>query len=110
MKRTLYLLALLLALTASCTGVKTISKGLENEAYLQIIGSPYHYPEGVTVTIDNESSFRTKVIKNTSKRPKGKLYAIETGTHTVTVSYDGVVKYSKKIFVSAQETKQIVLP
>jgi hypothetical protein len=94
----------------SCTGVKTISKGLENEAYIEIIGKPSNYSGGVDVTIDENTSFNAQVNKGISKRPKGKVYAIPTGKHTITVKHNKKVIYSKQIFVSSQETKQIILP
>ena len=94
---------------SGCTGVKTLSTGLENEAYLEFVGNPGNYSGGITVTIDDKTTFTANVNKDRANRPKGKVYAISTGNHTVSVSYQGTVIYSKQIFVSAQETKRISL-
>jgi hypothetical protein len=97
-------------LLAGCTGVKTLSSGLENEAFLTFVGTPSKYTEGVSVNVDDKTTFNASVVKDHADRPKGEAYAISTGKHTVTVSHNGIVIYSKQIFVSAQETKKILLP
>ncbi len=110
MKKLIYILTIWLLVITGCTGVKTLSKGLENESYIEIIGKPGIYSGGVDVTIDETTSFKTKVNKGKAQRPKGNVYAISTGKHVVTVKYNNEIIYSKQIFVSSQETKQIVLP
>jgi hypothetical protein len=40
MKKTLSILAICLVLITSCTGVKTLSTGLENESFLEFNGNP----------------------------------------------------------------------
>jgi hypothetical protein len=87
-----------------------MSKGLENEAFLELIGDPKTYPEGVTINIDDETTFIANVNQAHSDRPKGTVYAISTGTHVLTVTHQNQVIFKKQIFVSAQETKQINLP
>lgn len=101
---------ILLILFTSCTGIKSTSYGLENESYLEFIGSPFKYRKNVLVDIDNEITFKAEVIKGDSKRPKGKIYAIPTGEHLLTVSYRDEIIYKKTIFTSSQETKKIILP
>jgi hypothetical protein len=98
-----------LLILSGCTGVKTLSTGLENEAFLEFVGNPNYYLGGVTVTVDDKTTFVADVNKDHADRPKGKVYAISTGTHTITVSYNKQVIYSKQIFVSSQETKRIFL-
>lgn len=93
-----------------CTGVKTTTSGLENEAFLVFLGNPQNYKSGVEVNIDDNTSFSAEVQKDHSDRPKGKIYAISTGPHVVSVVHNGEKIYQKKIFVSAQETKKIILP
>lgn len=110
MKRILYVLAISLVFLASCTGVKTISTGLENESYLEFVGNPRDYTGGVDVKIDDNQTFLAEVNKDHADRPKGKIYAIATGTHIVTVTYMNSVIFKKQIFVSVQETKKIILP
>lgn len=110
MKNIIYIIAIGLVLLSSCTGVKTLSTGLENEAFMEFIGKPNNYSGGVNVNIDDKSTFTAEVNKDHSDRPKGKVYAISTGAHIVTVSYNNIVIFKKQIFVSAQETKKIFLP
>jgi len=110
MKKLLYVLAVGAALLVSCTGVKTTANGLENESFLEFVGTPKIYEGGVIVNIDDKTTFTAEVNKDHADRPKGKVYAISTGTHVVTVSYNNSVIFKKQIFVSAQETKKVILP
>jgi hypothetical protein len=97
-----------LSIITGCTGVKTVTKGLESQSYIELIGNPSYYSGGVDVTIDG-TTFKAEVNKAGAKRPKGTVYAISTGRHVVSVKYNNETIYSKQIFVSAQETKQIIL-
>lgn len=97
-------------LTVGCTGVKTTTSGLENEAFLVLLGNPENYESGVEVSIDGGTSFSAEVQRNHADRPKGKVYAISTGQHQVSVTHNNKIIYQKRIFVSAQETKKIILP
>ena len=115
MKKQLYIaisvLSLSVLLMAGCTGVKTATRGVGNEAFLEFVAQvPSFYSGGVDVTVDGNVKFRAEVKRDHAKRPKGLVYAISTGTHDVTVSYNNRIIYQQKIFVSAQETKRIVLP
>ena len=110
MKKIIFVLAITLIFLTGCTGVKTLSTGLENEAYLEFIGNPSNYEEGVNVNIDDKSIFKADVNKDHQNRPKGTVYAISTGTHIVTVTYNNNVIFKNQIFVAAQETKKIILP
>lgn len=103
-------MAIGLIFLTGCTGVKTLTTGLENESFLEFIGKPSNYNGGVNVNIDDKSTFKAKVNKDHANRPKGKVYAIFTGSHIVTVFYNNNVIFKKQIFVSAQETKKIMLP
>ncbi|WP_418895220.1 hypothetical protein [Limibacterium fermenti] len=109
MKKILFVTVIGLIFIAGCTGVKTISTGLENESYLVFVGNPADYRGGVDVSVDENLSFKAEVVKDNVDRPKGKVYAISTGTHTITVSYEGNLIFQKQVFVSAQETKKIIL-
>ena len=77
---------------------------------MEFIGNPGNYSGLVNVNIDDKTTFQAEVNKDHADRPKGKVYAISTGTHVVTVSYNNNVIFKKKIFVSTQETKKIMLP
>jgi hypothetical protein len=110
MKKIFYVIAIGLLFVAGCTGVKTVTTGLENEAFLSFIGKPSVYKGGVTVNVDDKNTFKAEVCKDFTDRPKGKVYAISTGTHIVTVSFNNNVIFKKQIFISNQETKKIQLP
>lgn len=99
-----------LFLMTGCTGVKSTTQGLENQSFLELVGTPRSYSNGVEVLVDKGTPFKAEVHKAGKKRPKGSVYAIPTGKHVVTVKYKGKVIYSRQIFVSAQETKLVVLP
>ncbi|MCY2687550.1 hypothetical protein [Salinimicrobium sp. TH3] len=108
MKKLILLFAVFTAV--GCTGVKTTTAGLENEAFLVFLGNPKDYDTGVEVNIDDKTSFSAEVQKNHSNKPTGKVYAIATGPHVVSVIHNGEMIYKKRIFVSTQETKKIILP
>ncbi|MCP4160745.1 MAG: hypothetical protein GY760_11780 [Deltaproteobacteria bacterium] len=110
MKNILVFFAIGLFFITGCTGVKTVSKGLENQSFIELIGNPSNYSDRVDVTIDETTSFKAEVNKAGAKRSKSSVYAIPTGKHIVTVKYNNEIIYSKQIFISAQETKQIILP
>lgn len=110
MKKILFIAIAGLMLLVGCTGVKSVTTGLENESFLEFIGNPKNYSAGVDVNVDDQSTFRAEVNKDQAYRAKGKVYAISTGKHLVTVSSNGTVLFKKQIFVSAQETKKIILP
>jgi hypothetical protein len=119
MKKLFLLIAGILALTSCKVGEGSLStaRGLENDAFLEFVGTSSKYKGGVDVNIDDKNTFKAKVHNESegnallpkSDRFKGEVYAISTGTHTVTVSYNGNVIYRKQIFVSAQETKKVIL-
>lgn len=110
MKKIASILALCLLLLTSCGGIKTTTKGMENEAYLEFVSQFSTYPEGVMVVVDNNIKFKADVYRDKVDRTKGNVYAISTGSHTLSISSNGEVIFNKKIFVSAQETKYIQLP
>jgi hypothetical protein len=110
MKNLIYSISICLLFLAGCTGLKTTSTGIDNDAYLEIIGKLSDYKGGVEITLDDKITFKGKVNKNHVDRPKGEVYAISTGNHTIMVSYNSKVLFKKQIFVSSQETKKIILP
>lgn len=110
MKKTFSIIAIGLVLLTGCTGVKTVSNGLENESFLEFIGKPSNYTGGVEVILDDKSNFNAEVNNDNTGRIKTKVYAISTGKHIISISYKNNVIVKKQIFVSAQETKKIKLP
>jgi len=109
MKSIIYFLITSFVIMTSCGGIKTKTVGMENDAFIEIVGPVKSYPNGVDVSVDDKITFKAVVNKDKVGYMKGEVYAISTGTHILKVSCDGKVLYEKQIFVAAQETKKIVL-
>lgn len=107
-KTTIILLFSILLITA-CTGVRSASGGLENEAFLNFVGEPKKYPNDLTVNIDDKITFSARVNKQ-NQILKGNIYSILPGKHIISVSHNNQVIYRKQLFISAQETRNIILP
>ena len=84
--------------------------GKEDIAYLLFISSDQYANEKIEVTLDNAEPFYAKVVKQKKSHRRGTQYGIGTGTRNLTVKHKGQTIYQKKIFVSTQEVKQIILP
>ena len=84
--------------------------GKEDMAYLLFVGQKEYGGKEVLVMIDNAEPFTAKVVKPKKANRKGTQYGIGIGTKNLVVKSEGRVLYQKKIFVSAQEVKQIILP
>ena len=110
MKKLIFVFVIGLLILTACTGVRTLSTGLENESFLEFVGDQDEYSGGVDVTIDDEITFKAEVNKDHADRPKGSVYKISTGVHLVTVSYGNNVIFRKQIFVASQETRKVILP
>ncbi len=110
MKNIFVIIVIGLFAITGCTSIKTATKGLESQSFIELVGNPDTYSEKVDVTIDDKSTFKAEVNKIGAKRPKGTVYAISTGKHIIKVKYKSKIIYTKQIFVSTQETKQIILP
>jgi len=102
--------AISLILLTSCGGIKTSSSGLERESYLEFIGNPGNYSDGVEVSVDNKPTFKAEVYNDKATRVKGKVYAVSTGQHIVSVTFKNNVILKKRILLSTQETQKIFLP
>jgi hypothetical protein len=112
MKRLLYVftaLAMLLTVS-SCKAPVAQQGGKEDIAYLLFVSPSEYYNKVVQVSIDDATSFDAEVVKAKKASRKGKQYGIATGTRSIKVTSEGKVLYQKKIFVSSQEVKQIILP
>ena len=109
MKNILLIASIILIFLVGCTGVKTVSSGLADEAFLEFVGDQSKYSE-VSVTVGEDVTFVATVNKPHANRPKGEVYAISPGSHVVSVSSAGEVVFRKKIYLSAQETRIIELP
>ena len=113
--KTTFALALSLSLVLLMTGCKVSypvaqQSGKEDVGYLLLIGNKEYAKKTVSVYLDNEPPFQVKVIKAKDSNRKGTAYTIATGRRSIKVEYNGQIIYSKELFVSTQETKQIILP
>lgn len=84
--------------------------GKEDVAYLLFVSSNQYAGKDVQVSVDNAQPFEARVVKESKSYNRGTKYGIATGTKNLNVSFEGKTIYSKKIFVSTQEVKQIILP
>lgn len=111
MKKLLILLFLPLMLL-SCKANYPIAQqsGKEDMAYLLFVSGDKYAGKEVQVSVDNAQPFTAKVVKSKRANHKGTQYGIATGSRALKVSCKGKVIYEKKIFVSTQEIKQILLP
>ena len=85
------------------------SAGKEDMAYLLFVTTSDN-DDQVTVTLDNSQTFTAKVVKQKNANRKGTSYGVATGRRKLKVERGGNVLYEKEIFISSQETKQIILP
>ena len=112
MKRLLILLFVIPLLLIGCRAHFPVAQesGKEDIAYLLFVSPKEYAGKSVFVKIDNNAPFEAKVVKSSKANRRGSKYGIAVGTRNITVSYDGKSIYQKKIFVSTQEVKQIMLP
>ena len=111
MRRLLVLFTLPLILF-SCVANYPIAQqsGKEDKAFLLFVSPKEYAGEQVLVTIDDAQPFTAKVVKQKNAYRKGTQYAVSTGTRDLKVSIDGETIYQKKVFLSTQEVKQVILP
>lgn len=109
-KLILFISAMLLLALSSCGGIKSSSKGLDNQSFIAVHGSALAYSGGVDVNVDDAINFKAEVTKYRKGRISSTVYAIKPGKHIITVSYNGEVLYKKQVFLSNQETREIHLP
>jgi hypothetical protein len=106
MKKLLFILLPVLIGFSACTGVKTLTVGLEDEAYLIFLGEPNDFEnKTVQVIIDGTLSFDAEVVKDHVNRPKGKKYAISKGTHELIIKSNNKKIYQKQILPQRYEIK-----
>ena len=108
-----FVLGLCVLLLAGCRIYAPVSQqsGKEDVAYLLFVStSGKLHKQNVTYTID-DTSYEAQVWKQKSSSRRGTQYTAPTGNHQLTVvTKDGQTLYSKRVFLSQQEVKQIVLP
>ncbi|MCR4766259.1 MAG: hypothetical protein K5856_08830 [Bacteroidaceae bacterium] len=112
MKKNLLLLFGLVLLLSGCRAHLPVAQqgGKDDAAYLLFVGQNEYGGKQVQVSIDDAAPFTAEVVKAKKASRRGTQYGIATGTRNLKVTYDGKILYQKKIFVSTQEVKQIMLP
>ncbi len=111
MKKLLALFAVL-ALLVGCKANYPVAQqsGKEDMAFLLFVSGNEYAGQEVQVTLDDAQPFTAKVVKQKKALRKGKQYGVKTGTRSLKVTCEGKVLYQKKVFLSTQEVKQIILP
>ena len=74
------------------------------------VGQKVYGGKEVQVCVDDAAPFTAKVVKAKKASYKGTQYSVATGSRNLKVTCDGKTLYQKKIFVSTQDVKQIMLP
>lgn len=112
MKKVIMYMAGLAFLLSGCRAHLPVAQqsGKEDMAYLLFVGQKEYGGKEVQVKVDNASPFTAKVVKQKKSVRRGTQYGIGIGTKNLIVTCDGKTLYQKKIFVSTQEVKQIILP
>lgn len=114
MKKTIIVFAsLLLVLLAGCKANMPVAQqsGKEDVAFLLFVSqSGQYHNQDLSVTVDDQQ-YQAKAVKSKTANRRGTQYTAPTGTRQLTVKdAAGKVLYSKKLFLSAQEVKTIMLP
>ena len=112
MKKAIFCIIAIASLLTGCKANFPVAQqtGKEDMAYLLFVGQKEYAGKEVQVTIDNAEPFTAKVVKSKKANRRGTQYGIGTGNKNIVVKCDGKTLYQKKIFVSTQEVKQILLP
>lgn len=111
MKKLLLLFAMpLLLLGCKISNPVAQQGGKEDVAYLLFVSPNQYAGKTIQVSIDDAQPFSAKVVKEKVANRKGSQYGVQIGTRNLKVSCDGKVIYQKKVFLSTQEVKQILLP
>ena len=113
MKKISVLFALLLAvLLAGCKANMPVSQqsGKEDVAFLLFVSQGGEYKNKVVQVDVDGQRYDAKVVKAKTSNRRGTQYSAPTGNHQLTVTANGRTLYNKKVFLSAQQVKQITLP
>ena len=111
MKKHLLLFALPLLLLGCKANLAVAQQGGKEDMAFLLFVSPGEYAgKDVSVTVDGGKEFTAEVVKQKKSGRKGTQYGVATGARTLKVTCGGKTLYQKKVFLSAQEVKQIILP
>lgn len=95
----------------SCKTLDTQQSGKEDMAYLLFVSLDRYAGNEIFVTLDNNPTFSAIVEHDNNSNFNGTRYGVNIGTRNIkVVDNNNNVIYQKKIFLSTQEIKKIVLP
>ena len=106
----LFLSALVLLVACKTTYSREQQSGKEDVAFLLFVSYKQYVNKPLTITLDGKTTFEAKAVKDRQATYRGQSYAVKPGTRDIIVLNGKEVIYSKKLFLSPQETKQIKLP
>lgn len=110
MKRLLLVCLSLFLLSACKMGQYSQTSPMENVPYLQFITMDKQSPKSVKVYIDDNQPFEAKVNRVKSHTIKGDIYMVSKGKHRIKIMDKSDLLYDSEVFLSLQETRQIILP
>ena len=114
MKKIITLFSILGALlfTACSVGSQSVSSGVADEGYVWFVSTT---SKAITVDIDG-TTYQTQTVKEKEwqkrrdiKATTNGMITVTPGQHDVKVIIDNKEVYSKKLFISASETKMVKL-
>ncbi len=110
-KISIFVFFLVLILFFGCKSNIPVSQeyGYEDIAYLLFVSANDKSLGLIDVIIDENTSFKAKVVKSKDANRKGTSYAVSTGKRKVVVYKKGKILYNKEIILSTQETQKIIL-
>ncbi len=99
------------SLLSACGSLPVAQQSGKDDTCLLLFVSESAY-KGAEVNVQlDETEFVAKAVSVKKAQRKGTTYGVQPGARSLTVKdANGKVIYSKKVFLSAQETKKIVLP
>ena len=111
MKLIFKILFLFLSFLTSCSVPKSTVMGSPDQGYLIFVSDGQYVDKTVHVALDkNKVVFNANVVRQKDFDIKVPTYQIASGQWSLTVMYDNKVIYNKKIFLSPQQPKKVILP
>lgn len=113
MKKNLFVIltaaaVLFAAVTTGCESTRTVSHGISDVGYITFTGEDF---DAVRVVIDDKIEFYAAVNSpDTRKIDNENNYAVKPGTHSVQVYSGDRLVFSKEVFISSQDIREIALP
>lgn len=113
MKKSVIILSCLVAiLLTGCKAHMPVAQqsGKEDVAYLLFVSQGGEYKNKIVQVDVDGNVYEATVVKQKTSNRRGTQYSCSTGNHSLKVTCDGRVLYNKKVFLSAQQVKNITLP